>query len=253
MAYAETQSMFCDSLLNDADWLTRYARNAGGDVIAPDLLRDRILSIQPMRAVDERSISVVPYFESALYQLPDNALTPEAVLALARQTEVRLLGIESPRPLLAIPHLLNQESAASYQGYLLAHMAVYQTRAYFLRTHGYLTDNASVGPALARHYWAPGNSIDHDATLRSLTGEGFSARYLADECNRSVEEAWAQAQAMIKLADDRTSRGDVPPTLDATIRVVDGAEVLADSGHGEDAMCDRFEAWISAHYPSPPN
>ena len=28
MAYAETQSMFCDSLLSDADWLMRYARNA---------------------------------------------------------------------------------------------------------------------------------------------------------------------------------------------------------------------------------
>ena len=46
------------------------------------------------------------------------------MLALARETEVRVLGVESPRPLLAIPHLLNQESAASYQGYLLAHMAV---------------------------------------------------------------------------------------------------------------------------------
>ena len=26
MAYAETQSMFCDSLLDDADWLKRYAK-----------------------------------------------------------------------------------------------------------------------------------------------------------------------------------------------------------------------------------
>ena len=102
--------------------------------------------------------------------------------------------MESPRPMLAIPHLLNQESAASYQGYLLAHMAVYQTRAFFLRQHGYLTDNAAIGPALAAHYWAPGNSVDHDATLRSLTGEGFSARYLADECNRSVDEAWTEAR-----------------------------------------------------------
>ena len=194
MAYAETQSMFCDSLLNDADWLKRYARNAQGQVIPDALIRDRVASSQPMRAFDERSIAVVPYFEAALYQLPDAALTPEAVLALARETEVRVLGIESPRPMLAIPHLLNQESAASYQGYLLAHMAVYQTRAFFLRQHGYLTDNSAIGPALAEHYWAPGNSMDHDATLRSLTGEGFSARYLADECNKSVDEAWAQAR-----------------------------------------------------------
>ena len=84
-----------------------------------------------MRAFDARSIAVVPYFESALYQMSDDDLTPERVLALARDTERRVLGIESPRPLLAIPHLLNQESAASYQGYLLAYMAVSQTRAHF--------------------------------------------------------------------------------------------------------------------------
>jgi Zn-dependent oligopeptidase len=39
MAYAETQSMFCDSLLDDADWLKRYARNAAGEPILMRLSR----------------------------------------------------------------------------------------------------------------------------------------------------------------------------------------------------------------------
>lgn len=250
MAYAETQSMFCDSLLSDADWLKRYARNGQDQAIPDGLIRDRVTSGQPMRAFDDRSIAVVPYFEAALYQLTDAALTPEAVLALARETELRVLGIESPRPMLAIPHLLNQESAASYQGYLLAHMAVYQTRAFFLRQYGYLSDNPAIGPALAEHYWAPGNSMDHDAMLRSLTGEGFSARYLADECNKSVDEAWAQAQAAIATAATREYPSAVPAALDAHIRVVHGAEVLADSTEGEDVMCTRFEAWVREHYPN---
>ena len=125
-----------------------------------------------------------------------------------------MLGVESPRPLLAIPHLLNQESAASYQGYLLAHMAVYQTRAFFLRTHGYLTDNPAIGPALAEHYWAPGNSVDHDTTLRSLTGEGFSARYLADECNQSVDEVWDEAQRKsMAAAATRAYPDDLCPSI----------------------------------------
>ncbi len=132
MAYAETQSMFCDQLLSDPDWMMRYAASADGQPIPASLILDRIASSQPMRAFDARSIAVVPYFESALYQMADDDLTPERVLALARETEVRVLGVESPRPLLAIPHLLNQESAASYQGYLLAYMAVAQTRAHLL-------------------------------------------------------------------------------------------------------------------------
>jgi len=247
MAYAETQSMFCDSVLADADWLKEYARNRDGRPMPDDLIRDRIVSSQPMRAFNERSLAVVPYFEAALYELDDAALTADAVLTLARQTEVRLLGIESPRPLLAIPHLLNQESAASYQGYLLADMAVYQTRAFFLRRHGYLTDNAAIGPALAEHYWAPGNSIDHDATLRSLTGEGFAARYLAEACNKSAEEAWAVAQAAVAAASARGPGGKngQAASLDAHIRVVHGAELVTDSSDGEDAMCSRFEAWVA--------
>jgi oligoendopeptidase F len=250
MAYAETQSMFCDSLLGDADWLKRYAKNAAGEAIPDQLIHDRIASSQPMRAFDERSIAVVPYFEAALYQMSDAQLTADAVLALARATEMRVLGVVSPRPLLAIPHLLNQESAASYQGYLLAHMAVYQTRAFFLREHGYLTDNASIGPQLAEHYWQPGNSIDHDATLRSLTGEGFSARYLAEACEQSVASCWAEAQACLAAAEVRSYAFSVPATLDAQIRIVHGAELLADSSAGEDAMCARFEAWVSQHYPT---
>ena len=248
MAYAETQSMFCDSLLEDGDWLKRYARAANGDPMPDDVIRARVASRQPMRAFDTRSIAVVPLFESALYAMSDDERTREAVLALARATELRVLGIESPRPMLAIPHLLNQESAASYQGYLLAEMAVQQTRAFFLRRDGYLTDNPAIGPALATHYWAPGNSVDHDTTLRSLTGEGFSAKYLADDCNCSADEAWAIDQASIAAAAARPRTTDELPSLDATIRIVHGAEVLADSSQGEDAMCATFEAWVAKHY-----
>jgi hypothetical protein len=203
-----------------------------------------------MRAFDARSIAVVPYFEAALYQMSEDERTPEAVVALARDTERRILGIESPRPLLAIPHLLNQESAASYQGYLLAYMAVSQTRAYFLREHGYLTDNPAIGPALSAHYWEPGNSIDHNSMLRGLTGDGFSARHLADDCNASVAEARARAEATMASAAAR-GRTDTAGSLDAYIRIVHGAELIADSSEGEDRMCDLFEAWVRERFPSP--
>jgi Zn-dependent oligopeptidase len=248
MAYAETQSMFCDSLVSDPDWLARYATAPDGTPIPRALILDRVASRQPMRAFDARSIAVVPYFESALYQLAESDLTAETVLALARETEVRVLGIESPRPLLAIPHLLNQESAASYQGYLLAYMAVSQTRAHFLREHGYLSDNPAIGPALSAHYWEPGNSVDHDRMLRGLTGEGFSAQHLAADCNASIDEARAHAEETMRSAAARHYPTDVPSSLDAHIRLVHGAELIADSSDGEARMCDRFEAWVRERF-----
>lgn len=250
MAYAETQSMFCDSLLGDADWLKRYATTLDGQPIPDDLIRTRIETLQPFRAYEERTILMVPYFERALYALSDAERTPERLLALARETEQRILGVPSPRPLLSIPHQLNQESAASFHGYLLAEMAVFQTRAHFLRTFGHITDNPAIGPLLAEHYWAPGNGISHDESLRRLTGEGFTARYLADECNLSVEEAWTKAQAMMADAERRGAPSGEPAPLDARIRLVHGTELISDNSRSEADLFDGFERWIAERYPA---
>lgn len=244
MAYAETQSMFCDSLLDDADWLKRYARNAAGEAVPDALIKEMIAARQPFRAFNERQIALVAYFERDLYAMDEAERTPEAVLALARQWERKILGVESPRPLLAIPHLLNQESACAYHGYLLALMAVEQTRAFFLKRDGYLTDNPRIGPDLAAHYWGPGNGMSHDETLRSLTGEGFSAVPLAEACNLSAAEAWQQAHACMAAAQQRPAAGEGSP-LDAHIRVVHGAELIADNNESETRMLADFEAWVA--------
>ncbi|QQG27046.1 peptidase M3 [Pectobacterium carotovorum] len=249
MAYAETQSMFCDSLLGDADWLKRYAKNAQGETIPDELIRADISTQQPMRAFNERHILLVPYFEWQLYSWDDEARTPEAMTKLARDTEQRILGISgSPRPTLAIPHLLSMESACSYQGYLLALMAVEQTRSYFLQRDGYLTDNPAIGPDLAQHYWHPGNSVSHDDTLRSLTGEGFNPAYLAQACNLTVDEAWQQAESTMAQATCRPQPA-ADFDLGARIRVVDGSRVLADNEQGDEKMCQDFAAFIEREYP----
>jgi hypothetical protein len=147
--------------------------------------------------------------------------------------------------------LLNQESAAAYHGYLLANMAVYQTRAYFERTDGYLTDNPAIGPALAEHYWARGNGVSHNQTLIDLTGEPFNAKYLADYCNRTVDQAWETACAQMAQAATRTYPQPTQADLDAHIRIVHGAELIADNSESDDAMCRQFEAWVAERFPSP--
>ncbi|CNH94095.1 M3 family metallopeptidase [Yersinia alsatica] len=246
MAYAETQSMFCDSLLDDADWLKRYAKNSAGEPVPDALIQESIRARQPMRAFNERHILLVPYFEWQLYQWDDAQRTPQAITQLARDIELKILDVSgSPRPTLAIPHLLSMESACSYQGYLLALMAVEQTRAFFLKRDGYLTDNPAVGPDLAQHYWRPGNSVSHDETLRSLTGEGFNPDYLANVCNQTVEEAWLLAQQTIEQAALRPQ-----PTADfdlnVTLRIVDGDKLLADNQQGDEMMCRTFAKAINA-------
>ena len=247
MAYAETQSMFCDSLLDDADWLKQYALNANGEPVPDDLIKAMIDSKQPFKAYQERCILVVPYFERALYQLTEEDLTSENITQLARRTERDILGLEiSPRPLMAIPHLMSDEAACAYQGYLLAHMAVYQTRAYFMEKFGYLTDNPKIGPLLAKHYWHAGNSVNHNATIERLTGEGFNAKYLADVCNLTSEQAWLLEQQ--KIAAFAKRQRTESSSLNAKISIVDGATEIANNELSDEAMLVAFEEYIAEKY-----
>jgi hypothetical protein len=190
---------------------------------------------------------VVPYFERALYQLSDEELNAETVTKLARDMEKKILGLDaSPRPLMAIPHLLSDEASCAYQGYLLAHMAVYQTRAYLTEKLGFLTDNPEIGPLLAKYYWNGGNSVNHNDTIVNLTGEGFNAKYLADECNLSSEQAWEIEQKKISALESRT-RAEIAP-LNATINIIDGANKLANNAHSDNDMCNEFEQFIVSTY-----
>lgn len=248
MAYAETQSMFCDSLVGDADWLWRYARTLDGQEMDEALIEKAVTTDHPFEAFRERSILVVSVYERRLYGMKDDELTAEAIIALARTCEKEILGVEcSPRPLLAVPHLLGADSSCAYHGYLLAHMAVYQTRAALRDRLGSLADNPEVGQALAQNYWAPGNSVTHDSTVRQLTGKGLSGDALADHCNLTVAELWAENKSW--LARAKTETPAEPKPLNADIFIVHGSETLADNRKSEEDLCRQFEAWIAKNYP----
>ena len=245
IAYAETQSMFMDSLLGDADWRTRYARDAQGNPMPLELIEEAIRDRQPFRGWDVRAMLTIPFAERALYELPERELAPERVLETFRKIERELQGLSAGiRPVLAVPHLLASESSAYYHAYILAEMAVEQTRRHFLERDGYLTDNPRIGPDLAKHYWAPGNAVRFDDTLVTLTGKPLSPDALVDACNLSTDDAISKARAAVRGAASRPApSGKVE--LDATIRVVHGRDTVAttEGGDFERAAAD-FAAFI---------
>ncbi len=246
VAYAETQSMFLDSLLSDADWRVRYAIDDRGEPMPLELIEAAIREEQPFRGWDVRAMLTVPFAERALYEIPDAELGPERVLEELRRVEQRLQGLTGGvRPVLAVPHLLAGESSAYYHGYVLAEMAVYQTRRFFLGRDGHLTDNPRIGPDLAASYWAPGNALSFDDTLRSLTGSALRADALVDACNESVDEAIGRARRGVeRIASVPERRG--PVDLDATIRVVHGKKTIATTeGATFEEAAEDFAKWIA--------
>ena len=244
VAFAETQSMFLDSMLDDADWIERYAHTKDDAPMPFDLVEKGLRATQPYEAWSLRTRFAIPYAERAIYEIPDDELTAERVLEEIRGVERKLLFTEaSPRPALSVPHLLSGESSAYYHGYIMAQMAVEQTRRFFRERDGHLADNPRIGPDRERAYWQPGNSLRFPEFIRRLTGEEVSAAALADRVNRGADEAVAEAkEAVARLADVPAHEGAVD--LDAHIRVVHGREEIASTDEGFEEAAARFARWI---------
>jgi hypothetical protein len=150
-----------------------------------------------------------------------------------------------------VPHLLAWDASAYYHGYVLAEMAVRQTRAYFRRKYGYLLDNPSVGKELAESYWAPGNSRTFLDFVQDLTGGEFSADALVSEVTRSTDDAVREArEAVDKLSQIPEYDGDVD--LDLRLSIIHGSETVVDEGRDALAAAAEFRTWLIRRWPTEP-
>ena len=88
-----------------------------------------------------------------MYELPEDKVTAENIVALAAETEFTIQGGRASRPLLSVPHILADEASCYYHGYVLAEMSVHQTRAHFLKAYGYAARRAQLLPASPRLFY----------------------------------------------------------------------------------------------------
>jgi Peptidase family M3 len=265
VAYCELQSMFLDSIVSDADWRATYALNdKTGERIPFALLEEETRATHPFAVFSIRAMLCVSYFEKALYELPDDEVTAERILALADEYEHKIQGGLSSRPLLSIPHLVSDEASCYYHGYTLAEMGVHQTRAYILQRDGYLCDNPQIGPTLQKSYWECGNARPFLELVQELTGKELSGDDWVASLNETVDDKVARQQkeynaAVAKAATAKSSSGDeekstdddndLDSTLEMTVKFVDGDVVIADSSvvaGGILGACKEFEKFVAA-------
>jgi len=164
------------------------------------------------------------------------------------ESRITMLPLGNPRPMLAIPHLLSWEASAYYHGYVLAEMAVYQTREHFRRKYGYLLDNPAIGRDLAGTYWRPGNSRTFLELVREMTGSPFSADALVQHVSRSTEEAVAGARALVE-ALDRIPESDDPAELNLRLRIIHGPEVVVEEGGTPLEAAAAYREWLRKNWP----
>ncbi len=251
VAFAETQSMFLDSLIEDADWQSRYARDTQGNHIPKELILKNIVRKQPYIAFQIRAMLSVCYAEKAIYEMPETELTSHNIMRSLRRIESELQFLKrGVRPILSVPHLLAGESSAYYHGYVLAQMAVAHTRHFFKNRDGHLCDNPKVGPDLAKFYWQPGNSQTFFELVHSLSGSELSADALVKDATRSVADVEAEALAAIEHEKEIPHfQGKVK--LDAKISLVHGDEMVATLEQGGDFEVweEKCRIWLDAQAP----
>lgn len=191
----------------------------------------------------------VPFFEKRLYELADSDVTPTRLVDLATEVELEIQGTRAGRPLLSVPHILADESAAYYHGYVLAEMSVHQTRAHFEKCYGQIVDEPRVGKDLAEVYWQPGNSAMFLDLVQKLTGSPLSsAAWVA-----KLQTPLAQVLESEKRAyDDAVAKGPKFPRgsnvdLDMRVLLVHGDEVIADSQNpgGLAGACAEYKGWVA--------
>jgi Zn-dependent oligopeptidase len=254
VAFAETQSMFLDSFVETPAWQARYVRHENGKSLPWEIARENLVCKHPLRAWQLRAMLTVCYAEKALYEMSDAELQPSRVLAAVSEVEKRLQFLEEgARPVLSVPHLLAWESSAYYHGYVLAEMAVHQTRQFFMQRDGILADNPAIGPDLDRYYWAPGNSRTFFELVEGLTGKPFSAEATAEAIGRPLEETLSSAEIEFRQAaqgrDKPSPSGDFD--LEATIRLVHGDETLGECQPGENLgeLSEKFKTFLKKQHP----
>jgi Zn-dependent oligopeptidase len=240
-AWAETQSMFLDSMQSSIEWLTRYAKNANGESFPFSIFEESVRRLSPISPLGFMGILAVIDFERELYSTPN--LTKKSVIEISSRVNMKHSDrSQSSVSLLFVPHIYSWESACSYQGYGLATLALTQWREYFFEKYGYIVDNPAVGQEM-RQVWELGASKTFPEFVRLATGKELSAEPYIKTITRSADET-------LKIGIGRISRlksvpsYEKPIELDANISMVHGKIVVSDNVKSFEDMEQRYRNWV---------
>jgi oligoendopeptidase F len=240
-AWAETHSMFMDTLFDSVEWKRRYAHNRLGEPYSLSLFERKEEKLNVLRPRGILSIVFIAQFERAVYE--QKKPTREQVIKIAKKMHRRFFD-EATDSLLALntPHIYSWESACAYHGYGLAEIAVAQWREYFYKKYGYIVDNPQVVKEM-RTTWQWGGSKSFPEAIRLATGKKLSSAALVRENMATTKQVVATARK--RLARMETVKPYTKPVdLGATIKVVHGKKEIANNTNGFEAMAEKYAKFV---------
>ena len=241
MSWAETQSMFLDSVFSSIEWKTRYAKDTDGNPYPFELFERKVRKLAPLRATRVHSVLFVSNYERDIYEAKN--LTPEKVMRIARKNYKKYFDqSEDSLYALNIPHIYSWESSGSYHGYGLAEIALSQWRAYFHKKYGYIVDNPNVGKEMTE-VWKHGARYTYKQFVKKATGANPSPKALLEEITMSAEQAIQIGKKRIERLSS-VKEYNKPVRLNGRIRMVHGKKVIADDSVSFEDMAKMYGKWV---------
>jgi oligoendopeptidase F len=241
VSWAETHSMFMDSISGSIEWRVRYAKDEKGNSYPFDLFERELKTIYPLRPLEMMSIHFVMDFERQIYECKN--LTKEFVLDTARRVYQKFFDrSEDSLMILNVPHIYSWESSAYYHGYGLAELGVHQWREYFFKKYGYIVDNPKVGREMEK-VWKYGSLYTSGEFIKMATGKPLSADAFIKNVTKPLEQ-------IIKIAKERIKRLEKIPmkkgliNLNAKINLIHGKEKVADNRRSFEEMDRKYREWL---------
>lgn len=240
-AWAETQSMFLDTMFGSIEWRMRYAKNNEGESYPFSLFERMVEKLYPLRPLGMMGISSVMEFEKKVFEVKD--LTSEKVKQIAKKVGKKYSAKDrGTLGLLNVPHIYSWESACSYHAYGLAELALTQWREYFYKKYGYIVDNPNIGVEMAE-VWKLGATKTFPEFVKIATGKSLSAKAFIKDAAMSKASIFKRAKERIeRLKNVSEQKG--PIKLNANIKLVHGKETIATNKTSFESMAKKYSAWL---------
>jgi len=241
-AWAETQSMFLDTMFSSIEWKTRYAKNKEGKTYPLSLYKRKLKKLWMLAPSYMFSIIFVSSFERKIYECPN--LTTSKVLKIAKSAYRKYFdrSVNSVNAL-NVSHIYSWESSASYHGYGLAILALEQWRDYFYKKYGYIVDNTNVGQEMQK-VWQFGGSKTFQELIKLATGKPLSSDAYIRNTTLSIKGVLKRNKKRLdKMKSIPIFTGAVK--INAKILIKHGKKTIASNQKGFKAMDTKYCKWLS--------
>jgi len=239
--WAETHSMFLDTMFSSIEWKMRYAKDVLGKTYPFELFEQKEKKLNILSPMRMLSIIFVCSFEREVYELKNP--TADKIISIAKKNYRRYYYMtEDSVSVLGIPHLYAWDSACAYHGYGLATIALSQWREYFYKKYGYIVDNPKIGKEM-RKMWELGASKDFKECIKLATGKKLSSSAVIKEITMSYETTIRRSKTRLKKMKS-VRLYEKPVKLNAAISMVHGKKEISNNKISFEDMASKYAKWI---------